>query len=160
MVDVFSFNDILIAVFFIVPGFIAVGLFKRLALVEKELTELEIVAWSIFLSLIVYAIFLAFSGTASIATLQEQVFSWQQVAIVIGLAVAIGAIPGIIVKFSWRRGLRPGALWDFIMNRVKKKTYYPTVRIHTDKETYEGVLFLWGRDKSPKDIIIVRPEKV
>jgi hypothetical protein len=167
MVDVFSINDILIAVFFIVPGFIAVGLFKHLALVEKELSELEIVAWSIFLSLIVYVTFLAYSGVSSVGTLpqqvealQQRVFQWQQVLTVIILAIAIGAIPGLIVKYIWRRGLRPGNLWDLVIKKVNSGEKYPHVRVHTENDVYEGVLYLWGLYKSPKDILILKPMKI
>jgi hypothetical protein len=77
-----------------------------------------------------------------VEALQQRVFQWQQVVTVIILAVAIGGIPGLIVKYIWRRGLRPGNLWDLVLKKVDSGEKYPYVRIHTEKEVYEGVLYL------------------
>jgi hypothetical protein len=92
---------------------------------------------------------------------QTILFQWQQLALIIALGVAVGGIPGWIIKWRWRSGIMAGNLWDFVMKKVDGKRQYPMTKVVTsDNQIYEGTIFLWGRDQSSRDLLLVNPAKL
>ena len=157
MADIFSLTEILIVIFFIVPGFVSLSIIRHIGLFENELTDKELIIWSILFSLVIYSIFALKFGISNFDSLPQSVFGWEQTVWIIGLAVGLGFGVGGFIRHTFRRGTHRGKIWDYIVKHIPDLEKYPKVRIVLEKQEYEGILFFWGKDFTPRDILILNP---
>jgi hypothetical protein len=156
-------DALLVTIFFLVPGFVAVQVFRFL-LVEDELSTFELTTWSVVLSVLGA---LALSATP---------WTRQAVAYVTTPgALASAALPGVLLQLiastiiaglsalairRWLGG-RLGAssffrrAWDYLWARHGQERRY--VLVELDGEVVYGVLYFADGATAGRDLVIENP---
>jgi len=155
-----SLTDIVVVIVLLVPGFISFTLFKRISVIEKRFSDLETTIWSLFSSLVIIMFFGLITGINSIDTIRDRVFLPEHLMQIILLAILLGAIPGLIIKFTIRKGIYPGDCWELVMEKIGKRGGY--VIVYTgDGLEYKGILHYYtGRGEGKKELTIRKPKLI
>lgn len=160
MADIFALADVLIVIFFIVPGFVSLSIIRHVGLFENELSDKELVIWSVLFSLIIYTIFALKFNVQNIDDLRQSIFDWEQTVWIIGLSLGLGFLIGYIIKFVYRRNTHRGKIWNYLVKKIPDMERYSNVRVVTEEKEYEGQLFYWGTDYTPRDIVLANPKLI
>jgi hypothetical protein len=154
-----SLADVIFVIVLMIPGFIALSLLRWLAILERKLSEYHLVLWSLFFSLLIYAIFGLHTGINNIDSMRDNLLIPQNLAEILALGVAFGAVPGLFARFTFRRHFVAGDCWEASMNQASKKGSW--VIVHTqDKREYKGYLNYSGGRDSPREISIREPKLI
>ena len=155
-----SLTDIIVVIVLVSPGFISFIVFKWLSIVEKKFSELEIIIYSLIFSLLIYPIFGAITGCSDIDSLRNSIFQPNNVALIVGLGLLFGFIPGGIVRLSLRKGLIREDCWNLCMGRADKSNSW--VIVYTkDGFEYKGILHLYGtKGEHPRELVIEKPKLI
>jgi len=78
---------------------------------------------------------------------------------ILALGVAFGAIPGLIVRFVWRRNFVRGDCWEASMKAASKRGAWIIVYTQDGRE-YKGILHYSGGGDSPREISIRQPKLI
>lgn len=151
-----SLADILLVVVLLVPGFVTIILFKKIAMREKKLTDFETTVWSLSASLAVYAVFGYITGLDNIDLIRENIFIPVNIVLLFGLATIFGGCFGAMSRMLFRRGYRSGDCWEACFKSAAAKGSYILVYTADGKE-YMGELFLAGVSESSKEITLRNP---
>lgn len=154
-----SLADILLVVVLLVPGFITIILFKKIAMREKKLTDFETTVWSLSASLAVYAVFGYITGLDDIDLIRENIFMPVNITLLFGLAIAFGGCFGAISRVLSRRGYRSGDCWEACFKSAAAEGSYVLVYTADGKE-YMGELCFAGVSESSKEITLRNPTVV
>lgn len=155
-----SVADVMIVITLIVPGFISLAILKRVVIMETPFSDFETTVWSLFISLLIYTIFGVFTGIIGIESLRDNMFSPYNLAIILILSIAVGAIPGGIIKYVFRRHLSPGDSWDLCMGKASEKGAWVIVYTKNGLE-YKGQLHWSGKGQvTPREITIRKPKLI
>ena len=155
-----SLTDIIVVIVLVSPGFISFIVFKWLSIVEKKFSELEIIIYSLIFSLLIYPIFGAITGCSDIDSLRNSIFQPNNVALIVGLGLLFGFIPGGIVRLSLRKGLIREDCWNLCMGRADKSNSW--VIVYTkDGFEYKGILHLSGtKGEHSRELVIEKPKLI
>ena len=154
-----SLADVIFVIVLLVPGFIALTIFRWLAILEKKLSEYLLVLWSLFFSLFIYAIFSWLTGISDIDSIRDSILLPENLATILALGLAFGAIPGIVVRLVFRKHFVRGDCWEASMKQASKKGCWVIVYTNDGRE-YKGILHYSGGGESPREISIRRPKIV
>ena len=69
--DLPSLADVILVIVLLIPGFIALSLFRWFAILERKLSDYQLIIWSLFFSLFIYAIFSWHTGISSIDSMRD-----------------------------------------------------------------------------------------
>ena len=154
-----SLADTILVIVLLIPGFIALTIFRWLAILEKKLTEYLLVLWSLFFSLFIYVIFSWLTEISNIDSIRDNILLPENLAKILSLGLAFGIIPGVIVRLGFRRGFVRGDCWEASMKQASKKGCWLTVYTEGGRE-YKGTLHYSGGGDSPREISIRRPKLI
>jgi hypothetical protein len=154
-----SLADVMIVITLLLPGFISLILFRRISVLEKKISDLELVIWSLFISVLIYFIFGLFTGIKDIESFRDKILFSENLAILLGLSLIFGIIPSFIVKKGFRRSVVKGNCWNLSLKNASKKISY--VLVYTkDGLEYKGQLHYSGGEETPQEITIRKPKLI
>lgn len=114
-------EDILTAIFLIIPGFISFIIAKKVASVEKKFSDFETTVISIFLSVVNYVPFRLLSNLTTIDEIRQGILNNPlNLLQIIVITTAIGLALGGLFKLIFRRSQTAGTLWDRVINDAVK----------------------------------------
>jgi len=154
-----SLADVIFVIVLLVPGFIALTIFRWLAILEKKLSEYLLVLWSLFFSLFIYAIFSWLTGISNIDSIRDNILLPENLVKILSLGLAFGIIPGMIVRLTFRRHFVRGDCWEASMKQASKKGCWVIVYTNDGRE-YKGYLHYSGGGDSPREISIRSPKLI
>jgi len=155
-----SLADVVMVIVLLLPGFVSFIVFKWISIVERKFSDFEMIVASLFCSLLIYAVFSAITGISDIDSIRDAVFLPNNVALIMGLSLVFGIIPGVIVKHSLRRRIARGDCWDVCMGRANKKNSWVIVYTKDGLE-YKGILHVYGaKGERPRELVIEKPKQI
>jgi hypothetical protein len=160
-----SQEALIVTIFFLVPGFFAVQVFRFL-LTEDELSPFELTSWSLIYSVLGILLLGAVPATRGMlgylydpSTLSESSLTGIFLQGVASTVVAIIAASVIRRWFGGRLGSSSfyRRSWDFLWGRHGQEERYVLVR--TESELLYGVLYFADGATAGRDIILENPYK-
>jgi hypothetical protein len=154
-----SLADTILVITLLVPGFISVALFRRISVLERKISDLELVIWSLFVSIMIFSIFSFITGIQDIDSLRDKILFPENLAILLGLSLISGTLSGVIVKKGFRRNVFMGSCWSLSLK--KASTRISDVLIYTqDGLEYRGRLHYSGGEETPREVTIRKPKLI
>jgi len=156
-----GFEEILIVLVLLVPGFFSFLLAKRFAVVGKKFTDFEKAILSVILTLVDYIPFTYITGFRSLEEIRDGLFDPFNLLILIAIAGGVGIAVGIVFKIIFNKNVLLGDAWDIAFDLCAKKGgSWVTVYTKTNQE-YRGIVKLAGRtEDGSKEIVIREPLQI
>jgi len=157
-----SLGDVLFVIVLLIPGFVALSLFKWLAIYERKLSDYRLVLWSLFFSLLVYSIFGWRKGISDFDDIRDVLLIPENLVEILGLGVTFGVVLGLITRFyRTRKGRRvvPGDPWLASMRVASRKGSWVIVYTKGGRE-YKGILHYSGGKGERHEISIRKPKLI
>lgn len=161
-----SLADVVLVVTFLFPGFLSLALFRRIAILERKISELEIIVWSLVISMLIYTVFSFYSGIRDIDGLRDTILFSENLLVILGISLAFGIFPGLLVKYAWRRNVYIGSCWTrTLFDRApkvaieKKSPMYVLVYTQNGLE-YKGELHYASGKETSKEMTIRKPKLI
>jgi hypothetical protein len=156
-----SIFDVVTVIVILLPGFISFVIFRWISIIERKFSEFEITVWSLFMSLVIYAIFSYITGINNIDSIRDSIFLPTNLSIVMGLSLLFGIIPSLVTRFLFRKGVTRGDCWDTCMRHMEKKKHF-WVMVHTEKGLeYKGRTYLYGTEgENNRELVIEEPKLI
>jgi hypothetical protein len=157
-------EDILTAIFLLIPGFISFVIARKLASVETKFSDFEITVISIFLSLVNYVPFRLLINAENMEDIRRAILEDPlKLGQLIIITTVIGLTVGGLFKLIFRQSKSAGTLWNLILSRagrlgrLDKKGVW--VIVVTEKGEYAGQLVAFGQSKETeeREILIRKP---
>jgi len=152
-----SLADILFIIVLLVPGFISFNIFKKIALRQQKMTDFETTIYSLFASLLIFAIFGQITGIYNIDTIKENIFKPDNLTIILLLSTIPSAFLGYISRKKFRYGYLEGDCWKKCFEATRKNGSYVLIYTSDEKE-YKGELCIMGVEEAKKDIVLNHPK--
>jgi len=168
-----TFEEIIITLIFILPGFLAIFLASKLAHFEKPRSIFEHTLWSLISSIAIYVAVIFAKGITNYESLSNIIFQPETISIIILIALFEGVALACLHRLNPLKYLRQIVQW-----RTKVK-YSPTphvwdeelatraknsptwVLVYTKKGLeYKGVVVTWTVGETPKELLITRPKLI
>lgn len=168
-----TFEEIIITLIFILPGFLAIFLASKLAHFEKPRSVFEHTLWSLISSIVIYVAFIFACGISNYESLSNIVFQPEIISIIIVIALFEG------VALAWLHRLDPLKYLRQIVQWRTKVKYSPAphvwdeelatraknsplwVLVYTKKGLeYKGVVVTWTVGETPKELLITRSKLI
>lgn len=153
-----SLTDLVFIIVILIPGFLALTLFRWLAILEKEISDYQLGVWSLFFSLLIFVIFGWHTGITDVDAIRDNLLSPTYLAEILTIGLALGVVPGLIARLTFRKGFIRGDPWEASMKLAGKEGCW--VIIYTDDgREYMGYLHYSGTsgDEFPREISIRNP---
>jgi hypothetical protein len=155
-----SLVDVFTVIVLVLPGFVSFVLFNWISIVERKFSDFEKIVGSLFMSLLIYAVFSFITGINNINTIRDLIFLPNNLAIILLLSLILGVTPGIITRYAFRQQVVRGDCWDVCMNRaIKNKNFWVLVYTELGSE-YKGRLHLFGTEGEHKHEIVLEKPKL
>lgn len=151
--------DAFLVIALLIPGFITLTLFRWIAILEKELSQYRLVLWSLFSSLVIYAIFGWHAGISDIDSIRQGILIPENLLKILALSIAFGIGPGLLIRLAFRSNFVRGDSWEASMKEASEKGSWVTIYTEDDCE-YIGYLHYSGGGDDPRDISIREPELI
>lgn len=154
-----SLADAVLVITLLLPGFISLVLFRRISVIQKKMSDFELVIWSLFVSVLIYSVFSLFTGITNLDSLRDKFLFSENLAFLFGLSLIFGTIPGLIVKKGFRRNVVMGSCWTLSLKNASKRISW--VLVYTQDECeYKGQLHYSGGEETPHGITIRKPRLI
>jgi len=157
-----SLADVVFVVVLLIPGFLALCIFKWLAIYERKLSDYPLLLWSLFFSLLIYAVFSWHTGISNFDEIRDTLLFPENLLKILTLGITFGIGSGLIGRFvRTRRGEKiiPGDAWQASMRVASRSGCW--VIIHTkDGKEYKGILHYTGGKGEPREISIRKPKLI
>jgi len=156
-----GFEEILVVLVLLVPGFFSFLLAKRFAAVGKKFTDFEKAILSVMLTLVVYIPFTFITGFKSLEEIRNGLVDPFNLLILIAISGGVGLGVGLVFKMIFNRDIVLGDAWDVSFDLCAKKGgSWVTVYTKTNQE-YRGIVKLVGRaEDGSKEIVITQPIQI
>jgi len=165
-----TFEEIIITLIFILPGFLAIFLASKIIHFEKPRSVFEHTLWSLISSIFIYIVFLLGKGIRSYESLREIVFQPETIITIIAIAflegIAIACLHRLdpikylrqIVQWKAEAKFTPAPyVWDGELGR--KVPLWVLVYTYKGLE-YKGVVVSWTVGETPKELLIAHPKLI
>lgn len=154
-----SLNDIVFIIVLLIPGFFTLALFRWFAVLQKKLSDFQLILGSVFLSLLIYSILGWHVGITNFAEIRDSMLLPENLLKILGLSLLLGIGPGLAVKIAFRRRHVRGDCWEASMKAARKEGSW--VIVHTsDGCEYKGILHYTGGPEFPKEMSIRKPKLI
>ena len=156
-----SIIDVFTVVVLLIPGFIALVIFKWVSMVERKFSEFEMIVWSLFISLFIYAVFSLITGINNIDSIRDAIFLPSNLSILMGLSLVFGLAPSLVTRRVLRQRFVRGDCWNVCMNRMDKQGHYWVI-VHTEKGLeYKGRTHVYGTEgENNRELVIDNPKLI
>ena len=154
-----SLADVILVLIIIIPGFISLCLFRWLTVYERKISENQLILLSLVCSLFIYGIFSYLTGISNIDNFRDIIFMPNNLLLILAIGLAIGGIPGLFIKFAFRRNVLTGDCWEITMKEASRMGSWVIVYTNDGKE-YEGSLHYSGSGDDPREISIRNPTMI
>ncbi|MFX0207088.1 MAG: hypothetical protein ACFFDT_13955 [Candidatus Hodarchaeota archaeon] len=154
-----SLADVILVIIIIIPGFISLCLFRWLAVYERKITDNQLTLMSLVCSFFIYGIFSYLTGISEIDKFRDIIFVPRNLFLILILGMIIGGIPGILIRFLYRRNILTGECWEIAMKEASRKGSWIIVYTSDEKE-YMGTLHYSGSGDDPREISIRSPTMI
>jgi hypothetical protein len=151
-----SFADILLTVILLVPGFAALLITKKIAVIESKFSDFENTVISLMLSLIILIPFTSITGLTEIEKIRSNIFNPWNLVLLLALTPLAGFALGAVLKLTVRKSTVAGNLWNSALDLMTEGTY---VLIHTtDGKEYRGsVKYYTPGINEERELIVLEP---
>lgn len=154
-----SLTDIFFVIIFLVPGFVTLSLFRRIAVYDRSLSNNETIYWSLFCSLLIIGIYNWKTNTADITKLTSDMFNYTNLFLLIGISLSLGLFFGGVVRISIQKNVYHEDCWELTMKNASKAPTWLTVYTN-DGEEYMGTLNYNSGSVDPRELTIRNPTKI
>ena len=156
-----SIIDVVTVIVLLLPGFISFVLFKWVSIVERKFSEFEMIVWSLFMSLFIYAVFSFITGINNIDSIRDSIFMPTNLAILMTLSLLFGIIPSGVTRLFLRQRVVRGDCWNVCMSRMERQQHYWVI-IHTEKGLeYKGRTHVYGTEgENNRELVIEEPKLI
>jgi hypothetical protein len=156
-----SLLDVVTVVVILLPGFISFVLFKWISIIERKFSEFEMIVWSLFMSLIIYALFSSITGINNIDSIRDSIFMPINLTIVMSLSLLFGIVPSLVTRVLFRERVTRGDCWDTCMRNMEKMKHYWVI-VHTEKGLeYKGRTHVYGTEgENNRELVIEEPKLI
>lgn len=157
-----SLADALVVVVLLVPGFITVKLFSRIAIFERKLSDFESTVYSLAVSLAIYVPFSFVTGLQNIDTIRDSIFVPSNLGFLLLLSVGSGVLVGVGVRRWARKSYKYGTPLDVLLQKLRKtgeRTLFAVIDTEDDTR-FIGKFLLTGSGEQPRDIALYEPYQI
>ena len=157
-----SLVDAAVVVVLLVPGSVTFITIRKFAALERKLSEIETIIWSVFLSIVVLLPFGLITGLTDIDKIRDGIFVHYNLAVLATLIFSIGTVVGVGYKRFFRKGIVPGEPWHIafrIIGKSKRERSYAIVYTTTNLE-YKGQVHYAGEYEQQKELILYAPVQI
>lgn len=152
--------DVVFVVVILVPGFVALMILRWLTYSERKVSDYELVVGSLFFSLFIFTLFSYMNGITNIDDITQNMFSLKYIVEIMGMGLAIGVVPGLIIRLYYRRKKYvEGPTWQASLKMAGKDGCWIIVHT-TDGSEYKGILHYYGGKNMPNEISIRKPKLI
>ena len=161
-------SNILLSIFYLVPGFLSYKIIRYIGVIEKTETAIEIFYWSLLLSMVNLSVVLLVSNVTKSLGLRFSVLMVNNPFTYV-LLLAFSGILGVVLGLIFRRVFKGehilrGDAWKNIIKEKEKEAYRGKERKPqkviiklTDGELIKGILYHAGVSPDPRDIVLQNP---
>ena len=154
-----SLNDVVFVIVMLIPGFVALVLFRWIMVLERKISDYQLVIWSVFLSLLIYGVFGWYTGISNLDDIRDSILLPENLVGILALSLFLGVVPGSILRIAFRRNIVRGDSWESAMREASKEGSW--VIIYTsDGHEYLGTLHYSGMKDFSKEVSIRNPIQV
>jgi len=157
--DLPSLTDIFFIIIFLIPGFVVLSLFRRIAVYDRSLSDKETIYWSLFCSLIIIGIYTWKTNTTNITKLTSEIFLPTNIFLLIGIALTLGLFSGGIIRLTIQKNVFHEDCWELTMRKASENVTWITVYTN-DNEEFMGTLHYNSGSTDPREISIRNPIKI
>jgi len=156
-----GFDEVLIVLVLLVPGFFSFLLAKRFAAVGKKFSDFEKTIISIFLSLVDYVPFTYVTGLNTFEKIQEGLLEPTNLGLLVLIAGGIGLGVGMTFKIIFNRNIVLGDAWDVSFDLASKSGGSWVIVFTQSNYEYKGIVSFVGRaEDGSKEIVITKPKQI
>lgn len=165
-----TFEEIIITLIFILPGFLAIFLASKLTYFEKPASVFEHTLWSLISSIFIYVVFIFAKGITNYESLSNIVFRPETISTILVIALFEGVAIACLHRLDPLKYLRQ-------VVQLRAKTKYSPIPHVWDEELarnspswflvytkngleYKGVVVTWTVGDTPKELLIARPKLI
>jgi len=116
-----GFEEILVVLVLLVPGFFSFLLAKRFAAVGKKFTDFEKAILSVILTIVDYIPFTYITGFRSLEEIRDGLFDPFNLFILLVIAGVVGIAVGFVFKIIFNKNISLGDAWDMAFDLCAKK---------------------------------------
>lgn len=162
-------SNILLSIFYLVPGFLSYKIIRYIGVIEKTETAIEIFYWSLLLSMVNLSVVLLVSNVAQSLGLRFSVLMVNNPStyfLLLAFSGILGVMLGLIFRrYAFKSGrILRGDAWKNIIKEKEKEAYggkegkpQRVIIKLTDGELIEGILYYAGVSPDPRDIVLQNP---
>lgn len=150
-----SIDDVAFVIVLLIPGFFSLTLYRWLTIDERKMSDYHMVIWSVFASLIIYVINGILTGVTDVNLIKENILSPPTLLTILSLSVLLGLIPGLTVKYAFKRYVVRGDPWYAAMQKAKEGAWVNVFTV--GGQEYSGYLNYIGGKECSKEISIREP---
>ena len=166
--ELFDASNILLSIFYLVPGFLSYKITRYIGVIEKTETAIEIFYWSLLLSMVNFSVVLLVSSGTQLLGLHFSILTVDSpftYILLLAFSVALGIVLGLIFKYLFKGGhILRGDAWKNIVKEKEKEAYagkeakpQKVIVELTDGELIEGILYHAGVSPDPRDVVLHNP---
>ena len=157
-------QDIFVVIVLLVPGFMALILAKKIAVVDTKFSDFENTAISIFLSIVILIPFSSLSKIQDYTTVKDKLITDPNSLLILSIITLVtGLALGALFKLIFRRAISGDVLWNNLL-KILRKSNNRRVDIITDgNETFRGYLTYASESTDNNDkirIVVESPKKI
>jgi hypothetical protein len=140
----------------LIPGFVALILFRWIMVLERKISDYQLVIWSAFLSLLIYGGFGWHTGISNLDDIRDSILLPGNLVNILMLSLLLGVVPGLVLRIAFRRNVVRGDSWEAAMREASKTGSWVTVYT-SDGYEYMGTLHYSGMKDFSKEVSIRNP---
>lgn len=154
-----ALSDIVISLVLLVPGFVALNLFKKIAKFDRSLPENETLLWSLFIGFVILGTYNYGNTTADLETMSKGIFLTQNMIKIVAITILPTIFLGFIIRIFFRDKVISDDVWELSFKNASK--IFSWIIVYTnDGEEYMGTLHHNSGSDDPREITIRKPSKI
>ena len=154
-----AISDIVVSIILLVPGFVALGIFRKIAKFDRSLPENETILLSLFVGFVILGIYNYGNTTADLETILKEIFLTQNMFKIVVIATLPAILLGFTVRKIYRDKVISDDVWELSFKNASKKGSWIIVYTN-DGEEYMGALHHNSGSDEPREVTIRDPIKI
>ena len=142
-----------------IPGFVTLNLFRKIAKFDRTLSDNETLLWSLFIGFIIIGLYNVGKTTADLETMSKEIFITQNMLKIVGISLLGPLLPGYAIRKLIRDDIISDDVWELSLKTASKKGSWIIVYTN-DGEEYMGALHHNSGSDDPREVTIRNPTKI
>ena len=142
-----------------IPGFVTLNLFRKIAKFDRTLSDNETLLWSLFIGFIIIGLYSYGKTTVELETMSKEIFVTQNMLKIVGISLLGAVLPGYAIRKILRDDIISDDVWELSFKNASKKVSWIIVYTN-DGEEYMGTLHHNSGSDDPREVTIRNPTKI